>query len=271
MMSAAEEEAFMLELGDRADLRKQYEEELLIGAAFAIEKEEVTITNQENNKPLPGQIQQNRFPILVRWLIRYRVVALLVLSLISVAVVLAIITIRNNKVDNAVATDKRNDFKKDTLIKTQERIISSKIAGELFRRYYKSYSTEKDPVELSIYYNDYKAQRYDEVIKAKETDFQVKGSNEKRELLNQYMQLYQGLCYLEKDKPVKAIPQLEAASQSHFKKNLLFYDAQWYLVLAWLKNDNAGKAGIIAGEIVKSTSPHRQAAAELISSLKSSH
>jgi hypothetical protein len=130
------------------------------------------------------------------------------------------------------------------------------IAEKSFAKFYKPYSGEKDPVEISNYYNDYKQHNYDAVIKAKESDYQTMGTGDKNEILKQYMHLYKGLSWLELNEPETALEQFAAISKSSLEDRRPYYESQWYSVLAWLKGNDITKAREQAKEIIKTKSPH---------------
>lgn len=125
----------------------------------------------------------------------------------------------------------------------------------VYNKYHSTYNGENDPVEISNYYNLYKKGKYQEVLTAKESDYQVMGSGDRKDLLKQYMNLYKGLCLLDAGKAQAAIGEFDKVLQSASKAGVLYHVAQWYGALASLKNGDPEKSISILNAIINSKSP----------------
>lgn len=255
-MSPAEEAAFMQELGNNAVLRQQFEDELMIHSLLQ-EEEKESASIKEESHPKKTSV--------IALLKRYRVIAVLLLAIISGTVIFTLFSRKNKPAETAkTPANKEAAPKTDSIPAAMPKTV---IAAEAFNHFYKPYSGESDPVELSNYYKDYKEHRYEKVISAKETDFQVMGTGEKNELLKQYMYLYKGLCYLEKNEPARAIRMFDSVLKSPNKTDTPVYEAQWYSAMAWLKKDDIDKAAEAAKHITQTTSPYKSSALQLIQQL----
>ncbi|MBS1597427.1 MAG: hypothetical protein JST75_04325 [Bacteroidetes bacterium] len=252
LMSPSEEESFMQELSTDTDLRKLYEDELMLRAIF-------------QQGEIKSEQQVKVAPVLLLWR-KYKIAAIFLLTIISASVLYLILNKKNKEQEKAVTdnTVKKQTPINDSITKEQKPSeLTQNIAGTAFNEFYKSYSSESDPVEISNYYNNYKEHKYDLVIAAKESDYQTMGIDDKNELLKQYMHLYKGLSWLEKNEPAKAVQQFDSVSSSP-KNKTVFFEAQWYSVLAFLKNNNITKASEVTKKIIQTNSPHKRAAIALL-------
>ena len=146
-------------------------------------------------------------------------------------------------------------------------------ADSVYARYYRPYSSEGDPVEISLYYQDYKRGNYNKVLGAKEEDYQVMGKDKREKVVKGYMHLYKGLSYLATSKGREAIAELEAAAADSRPGDALYDAARWYLALALLKRKDLypehvqAEAAAIAHQIANTQSRYKLQAEELILAL----
>jgi hypothetical protein len=139
----------------------------------------------------------------------------------------------------------------------------------LFAEFYSVYVGEKDPVEISLYYQRYRAGDYASVLAAREDDYRLMGTGGRSGVLNQYMQLYRGLSYLAERQPVRALGQFDSLLNSPHVGKAVYCSAQWYTVLASLQRkdisaDSALAAAARGARVIGQTaSPYRQRAAIL--------
>ena len=95
------------------------------------------------------------------------------------------------------------------------------------------------------------------------------GVNDRNDLLKQYMYLYKGLSYLEQNNPGNAIQQFNFILQSAAKPAPQYYEAQWYSMLALLKNKGKQvKQRETAKLIIRTSSPYKLKAAQILEDLK---
>ncbi len=251
-MNAAEEEAFMMELTNDADLRRQYEEELMVATI---------LNNDEKN----NQKQHEPAPVLPLWK-KYRLIASIVL-LIAAAGILYFVFHKDESTQPKIVSNQTDKSYDPSARKNQPSNPATNSPDAIFNQFYKPYSSENDPVELSNFYNDYKSKKYNSVIAAKESDYQTMGTDDKKDLLSHYLHFYKGLCWLEKNDAEKAIEEFNAASKSAPQNKSPYVDAQWWLVLALLKENEKEKAIVIAKKIVQSDSQYKNEASKLLTAL----
>jgi hypothetical protein len=278
-MSAAEEEVFMQEVSNNEILRQQYEDELYVRALLSSDDEKSDFTNTSLFQPADEHIRMIETALekkadkkkevsIIQLFSRYKNIAAAVLVIIAGSIIVLIIS--RNKNNNPLDVAKTPVQKEIDSDKHEPPLVAQNISVDsVFNSFYKKYtSTEHDPVEVSNYYNDYEAGKYNKVISATDADYQVMGSDDKMEMLKQYMQLYKGLSYLEENKLLNAIAQLDSVMQSSVKTDAQYYEAQWYLTLSWLKKDDVTKTIRFAKEILRSSSPYKNKAGQLLKELK---
>jgi hypothetical protein len=138
----------------------------------------------------------------------------------------------------------------------------------LFNTYYQVYQSENDPVEVSLYYQQYKAENYSQVIKATPEDYLLQGANDKQQLLTAYMNLYKGISYIELNKSAKAKSHLEdVLNNKTLNEPILKASATWYLVLVNLHTGDLKSCKQKLLLLVKQASPYQQKAKHLLISL----
>jgi hypothetical protein len=140
--------------------------------------------------------------------------------------------------------------------------------AKVFEDFYSAYKkSDKDPAEIGDYYTSYDKGNYDKVLSSTDTAYQLMGTSARSNLLKQYMDLYKGLSYLAESRSMEAIQKFDLVLQSSLKTSRQYYEAQWYSVLAWLKDNNPNKAAAIAQNITQTTSPYRLRAVRLLEEL----
>jgi hypothetical protein len=254
-MSPGEEVAFMKELNEDEVLRKSFEEVLLL--------REVLVGHAKT-------------PTRVVSLFRMRAIAAGCVAVMLLCFGIARLPVSEHhyatNADGAVAP--RAD------VVSQFPVNSAAVVAvrpdSLFTEFYSAYIGEKDPVEISLYYQRYRAGDYASVLAAREDDYRLMGTGGKSGVLNQYMQLYRGLSYLAERQPVRALGQFDSLLVSPHVSKVVYCSAQWYAVLASLQRkdisaDSAlGAAARGARAIGQTDSPYRQQAA-ILSDLLSGH
>jgi hypothetical protein len=146
------------------------------------------------------------------------------------------------------------------------------LADSIHARLYKPYMRGDDPMEVRIYYQDYRTGNYAAVLAA--GDSAVKRAGPRGLLVRNYMRLYVGLSYLATDDGRNAVMELEGVVFRTKPGDVLYETAQWYLALAWLKRNDVepveaeNKALVLAREIAHSYSRYREPAMELVRALE---
>ena len=146
------------------------------------------------------------------------------------------------------------------------------LADSIHARLYKPYMRGDDPVEVRIYYQDYRTGNYAAVLAA--GDSAVMGVGLRALLLRDYMRLYVGLSYLATGDGRNAVRELGDVVFRTKPGDVLYEAAQWYLALAWLKRNDVeaaeakNKALGLAREITHSYSRYREPAMELVRALE---
>ena len=269
-MSAAEEEAFMQELGDDERLRDRYEEELLISGLLGQDSNDADLTviskqdkaYETETVVATGKKKANKIFILLK---QYRSIAAIVLIVIAAAFVYFFLK-PDYKQLSRVAT-----VSKDTATGSTNKEVAT-MPGEknfldsVYKNFYTAYvAGNEDPVEISEYYMAYKKKQYAKVLSATKADYQVMGTEDNNSKAEQYMDLYKGFAYLDNNKPDSAIKKFEAAMSGRAAGiDKLYYTAQWYSALAWLKENNITEALTIANNIQQSASPYKLKAEALL-------
>jgi hypothetical protein len=168
---------------------------------------------------------------------------------------------------NEVAKNNLPENKNNT---DSAQINRSKLSGEmlsenLYKRSYTPYlKNDNDPVEVRPFYNSYKNGDYARVLAATDADIQLAGSGDRDQLLKQYLTLYKGLSYLAENKSGKAIQYFDSVLQSSPQKSNQYYQAQWYRLLAYLKDNNIDIAMKAAKEISQSQSIYKSKSEQLL-------
>lgn len=279
-MTQEEEKNFMIEISNNIALRQQYEDELYITGLLSQQQksgalndlmlqpadEHIEMIEAAINKKIPGK---EKAPV-ISILSRYRNIAAIFFVIIAVTSIYYLtrkwnlhtddLTKLNNQNKLPVAVDSGNKSK--LVIAAQHMTTDS-----AFKNFYKKYTSENGPVEISYYYTQYKNGKYAKVLSAKGSDFQLMGTNDKQEVLKQYMDLYKGLSFLAQEKPVNAIEHFDSVLKSSSKTSDQYYQAQWYKMLSYLKNNNVKKALESLQVIKLSASPYNKKAMELIKDL----
>ncbi len=145
-------------------------------------------------------------------------------------------------------------------------------ADSIQARFYKPYMRGDDPVEVRVYYQDYRTGNYATVLAA--GDSAVKIGGPRGLLVRDYMRLYVGLSYLATGDGPNAVKELGDVVFRTKPGDVLYEAGQWYLALAWLKRNDVeaaeaeNKALGLAREIAHSYSRYREPAMELVRALE---
>ena len=146
------------------------------------------------------------------------------------------------------------------------------LANNIYARLYKPYMRGDDPVEVRVYYQDYRTGDYGAVLAV--GDSAVKSAGPRGLLIRDYMRLYVGLSYLATGDGRNAVSELEDVVFRTNPGDGLYETAQWYLALAWLKRNDVeaaeaeNKALGLARQIARGYSRYREPAMELVRALK---
>ena len=146
------------------------------------------------------------------------------------------------------------------------------LADNLYARLYKPYIRGDDPVEVRVYYQDYRTGNYAAVLAA--GDSAVKRPLPRGLLVRDYMRLYVGLSYLATGDGRNAVSELGDVVFRTKPGDVLYETAQWYLALAWLKRNDVeaaeakNKALELARDIAHGYSRYREPAMELVRALE---
>jgi hypothetical protein len=146
------------------------------------------------------------------------------------------------------------------------------LADSIYARLYKSYLRRGDPVEVRVYYQDYRTGNYAAVLAA--GDSVVKRAGPRGLLIRDYMRLYVGLSYLATGDGQNAVRELGDVVFRTKPGDVLYEAARWYLALAWLKRNDVeaaeaeNKALGLARKIAHSYSRYRAPAMDLVRALK---
>ncbi len=267
-LSADEEVSFMQQLGNDALLREQYEEELLISGLLRQQEKDDALINlfsHTDDKTTTGDNMPAKKKSAVKELwINYRNIAAIVLVIVAASFIFLFIR-KSSKPPAGIA-----NTAKDTALRTADRAMNitrdgKKNTDSVFKEMYSAYiAGEEDPVEVSEFYEAYRGGRYAKVLSATKEDDQQMGAGNKNSEAERYMDLYKGLAYLGSNKPDSAISKLDAVMRKRSKTSKLYYDAQWYVALAWLKKKETGQALMIAKDIWQSASPYKLKAEQLV-------
>jgi hypothetical protein len=146
------------------------------------------------------------------------------------------------------------------------------LADSINARLYKPYMRGDDPVEVRVYYQEYRTGNYAAVLAA--GDSAVKRAGPRGLLVRDYMRLYVGLSYLATGDGRNAVKELGGVVFRTKPGDVLYETARWYLALAWLKRNDVetaeaeNKALGMAREIAHSYSRYREPAMELVRALE---
>jgi hypothetical protein len=146
------------------------------------------------------------------------------------------------------------------------------LADSIHARLYKPYIRGDDPVEVRVYYQDYRTGNYAAILAA--GDSAVKRAGPRGLLLRDYMRLYVGLSYLATGDGRNAVRELGDVVFRTKPGDVLYETARWYLALAWLKRNDVeaaeaeNKALGLARKIAHSYSRYREPAMELVRALE---
>jgi hypothetical protein len=278
-MSPEEEVAFMEELNRDEALRKSFEEELLLREILAAHAGAETVAAGQGTPAAHRQATQAP-PVLdapaPRVLSLFRVRAI---SAACVAIILTAVGIARLPVfERRYATDpgelvRRMPGEVSHLPGTPEGTGQVRVVvtpDSLFAQFYGTYTGEKDPVEVSLYYQHYREGDYASVLAAREEDYRLMGTGKKTDVLNQYMQLYRGLSYLAERQQVRALGQFDSLLNSPHTTKEVYCSAQWYAVLCSLQRKDIPADAVLAAAahdaraIRQSGSPYRQKATLLL-------
>lgn len=246
-MSPSEEEGFIRDVGENEVLRALFEEELLVGSLLGAAPEKAAAA------PVAP----------VRRLSPYRIAAAAAILVLLAGAGIYIATMNHAPVTPVASLPAKPDTTSATVA-----VAPRPDGPALFARYAQPYDGTKDPVEVSYYYNQYRKGRYADVLGAKPEDFQVMGANEPRNaLLRRYMQLYKGLCWLDKGEPRKARLSLDSAWKSSGPGEAISYTAQWYSLMAALKEGDRAGITDLAGRLSRRPNPYQDRARKILRDL----
>ena len=258
-MSPAEEEAFMQELGSDALLRQQYEEELLMRALLREHRQEapeIMLQPADEHLEMVEDALRKRGGGYFRWLAAAAVFVLC-------GVLIWLVARRNH----AAPAASPEVVRKGGNAPAGQGPVEPP-ADSVFARYYIGYTKdEDDPVQASIYYKYYREGKYSEVVKAKDADIGQLGF-EQAVAAQEYLHLYQGLSLLATQDAAGALVRFGQVMDKINPRNVLYAKAEWYSVLAYLKNKNVEKAEGLAQHVVQTNSPYKQQAGNLLKVLK---
>jgi hypothetical protein len=274
-MSPGEEMAFMEELTRDEVLRKSFEEELLLREVLA---KHVGVLDAQSSAEVPVAEPSPATPVTrVLSLFRVRAVAAACVAIILTSVLVARLPVFEHR--NAPVPDEPFQVGADEAIRSAfkgtDQALAGMTANSLFAQFYSTYAGEKDPVEISLYYQRYRVHDYTSVLAAREEDYGLMGTGTKTNMLNQYMQLYRGLSYLAEKRPLPALSQFDSLLNSPHTIKEVYCTAQWYAALSSLQRkdipaDSALAAAARAARAIGQTaSPFRRNAARLSASLSS--
>ena len=268
-MSPGEEMAFMEELNKDEVLKKSFEEALLLREVLGA------------HAGAEGVAAREGVPAATRVVSLFRVrgiAAACVAIVLVVAGVARLPVFEHAYVANPgdAVVPRPDEVSRFPVNSGQGAAVVTVQPDSLFTEFYSVYTGEKDPVEISLYYQRYRAGDYASVLAARDEDYRLMGTGGKTTILNQYMQLYRGLSYLAEKQPVRALGQFDSLLISPHVGKTLYCSAQWYAVLASLhRKDIAADSALAAAArgaraIRQTTSPYRQRAS-ILSGLLSGH
>lgn len=346
-MSDAEQEAFMEQLSNNEELRRQFEDELLVRSLL---REQAEINSSTNDlllqpadehiamleKALENKAKQSKPAPVVPLFRQSQAVAAIFIGIVAIALVVLFvvkkknssetiaeaprtidtiikITETNTSKDSTATIDSlhrivplpqitqnnssknpasnfdsskkdkipvlgqisvgkntiaNNHNRHDTLRNTSVQQSDGDIASVVFQKFNKPYTSEDDPVEVSNYYENYKAGNYAAVFSANEKSIGQKGFSNHQDLLNQYLEFYKGICYLADNKTDGALLYLNNVLLHARRSSSVYHKAQWYRTLVILKRKDRKRAIAEAESIVHSGSPYQSRAKEMLLDLQ---
>lgn len=278
-MNQEEREMFMQELNINEALRKQYEEELFMSALLSNDDD-----GEIESVSVPAVIDKNfeadarirrihkkarpSFPFL-HSSYKYIAAAAAVIAILIAAFFLVekksrqpvIATSNNNKKAIPKTDSANNEF---------QAYRNDSISKILFSENYTKYIAKTDPAEISNYYNYYDIGEYDKVIAAKKSDYATMGIDNREQLLTGYMFFYKGLSYLAGNKNADAVKNFDSVLNSSNKNSRLYFNAEWYLALSYLKAKDLNKSQSVLNNIIQSKSFYKTRAAQILQQIKNS-
>ena len=294
-MSPGEEMAFMEELNRDEVLRKSFEEALLLREVLAAHGGSSTAHGGVGAAPAgnqaavagPGAVAAHLHdtnappvpitpPLRVLSLFRVRAIGAACVAIILIAVGIArspAFEPHYSDEGPAVAPAPDELSRLTALSRSTSQAAAAVQPDSLFAQFYNTYVGEKDPVEISLYYQHYRAGDYASVLAARQEDYRLMGTGRKTTTLDQYMQLYRGLSYLAENQPVRALGQFDSLLVSPHVGKEVYCSAQWYAALAALQREDIPADSALAAAargaqaIGQTASPYRQKAARLSAAL----
>ena len=259
-LSADDEISFLHEVKDNEALQKEFDWELLLRYQQFKELHQADEQDQpEEFEPADAHIERIREawkqagippsspPAPVVWL-RRSAIAAAVFILALAASVFYIFYYSKQSSDlvrrpQTVQPDsgQRQEEKRLPVLENKDRILAGNKdkAEKAYRQYYKKYGgSEEDPIQVSKFLYAYNEGRYDEVLNGTPKDLSNKGTNTNASLLKAYLNFYQGISYLHTKKSMPAITKLREVLGQTSLHNQLYYDASWYLAMAYLQSGN---------------------------------
>ena len=226
-MDAEEEERFMQEIGENGEIRRQYEEMLVVQ----------TLLNSS------GAVVERRLPI-----VRYRMAA-----------VLAGLIIGGTTIFLLVRQNGRQSVPPQVLETLSRK--GNGFAEDLFREFYSPWTSTGIPSGAIVWYNEYRQGNFFAVLSVSSANY----PNADKDLTVAYLKLLQGLSALALDRREEAIGALQQAMQSDHAE--VHDAAAWYAALAFLRNDQPAKAIDLLKHLTGTSSLYDSRASRLLGRL----
>ncbi len=277
-MPPEDEKAFMAALSNDDALRQQYEEELLIGSIISGDTEIAANKKDLFFQPADEHINmiekaiektgpsEKKMPLLHQFH-SYRKIAAIALLFIAGTLIFFLV---KSKLQRSDAVAVVNPIEKKVIIDqtTQTSTVAKNIETDsIFEAFYKPYSAKNDPVEISNLLAYYTSGKHEMVINATDADLQQMGTSKRKNLLKNYLRFYKGLAYLAKNDAPKAVLQFGPIVKQSINTNPPFFDAQWYYALSLLKIKDIKNVSAILRNILQSNSPFKSNAQSLMKQL----
>ena len=281
-----EEIIFVKRLSDRPELQQAFDLELILRShALQTDKNELPaladisfetaddfLTRAENTLAATPTNHENQkivqTPVVNIWNYKKTIAAAAVLVLVAVSVFYFVN--RNstpelaNKKNTRTPIDRNltniDTGKRQVTIDTNAIVPNENLLADIGQTFYKRYQhNTDDPVEIGMYYNHYQAKEFRQVLDAQETDYITKGGvDDEQDRIQQYMLFYKALANLESKTPQRAVTLLKTVVQKKDQQQELYYRAQWYLLMAYLKLQDKQNAQKIAAAVVsEKDNPYR--------------
>lgn len=256
-MDEAAEKMFMIALENDGDLKKQFEDEVLLRSLLA---EAIPGMETDEIKRINLSKKNNRHKTVLMHLFTFRRMAAAV-AIIAGALCLYMVFLKK-------------DMHNDPIVKvTGGDSAGSNINGHpdlsaIYTKHYKKYKAAGDPVELSYVYNDYQAGNYKEIFAVNEGNFKNKGFDKNDSVIAAYLQLYKALAFLADNRADSALTRLKLLLGKAPAKTYVYYTAEWYQLLALLATGDIDTASHVAEQISSSSSPYKIQATTIIDELK---